>query len=43
MPNDILNRDHKIPTVKNLETIKKFYQKYCDRLEKHPNNLAANL
>jgi hypothetical protein len=34
-------RDLKIPTIK--EIIKEFCQIYCDRLEKHPNNLVANL
>jgi len=40
--NDVtLHSYFKIPTIK--ETIKEFYQRYCDKLEKHSNNLAANL
>jgi len=36
-----LHRDPKISIIK--ETIKEFCQRYHDRLEKHPNNLIANL
>jgi len=34
---------HSIIILKIIkETIKKFCQGYCDRLEKHPNNFVAN-
>jgi len=39
--NDTLHRDLKVPTIK--ETIKEFCQRYRDRLEVRPNNLAADL
>jgi len=35
--NDTLHRDFKIPSIK--ETIRKFYQRYRERLEEHPTNL----
>jgi len=39
--NDTLHRDLKTPTIE--ETIKEFRQRYHDRLEEHPNKLAAKL
>lgn len=41
VPNDIIRKDLKIPTVK--EEIKTLYSKYIRRLKKHPNRLAAGI
>jgi len=39
--NDILHHDLDVPYVG--DEIKKFSQRYADRMEKHPNILATNL
>ena len=41
VPNDIIRKDLKIPTVK--EEIKTHYNKYMCRLKEHPNRLAAGI
>jgi len=44
MPPGTLQMTHFVMILRSIkETIKEFYQRYCERLEEHPNNLAPNL